>query len=188
MFWYLEVLRKYAEFSGRARRKEYWMFHLVNFIVFFLLFAAATLLRPGLLMGAGTAWPLIWAFFVLLICACALANIVPALAVLVRRLHDTGRSGWWWLISLVPLGSIVLLIFCVLDSNPGPNEYGLNPKGKEAYVAGPYGAYGTQAMAQTASGRTVPPATQMYQGFCSHCGTPLRAGIRVCSHCGKPAW
>jgi len=61
-----------------------------------------------------------------------LALIIPSLAVTVRRLHDTGRSGWWWLISIVPFGSIVLFVFTVLDSQPGDNQWGPNPKGISA--------------------------------------------------------
>lgn len=113
MNWYLEVLKKYTVFGGRAHRTEYWMFFLINFLIAFGIF-----LVEGVLGLAG-----------MLSLLYALAVFLPALAVLVRRLHDTGRSGWWVLVGLVPLvGGIVLLVFACLDSEPGPNAYGANPK------------------------------------------------------------
>ena len=119
MSWYLEVLKKYAVFSGRARRKEYWMFFLINLIILVVLSIIDNLIGtvtrqggPGVLQGLYS-----------------LAVLIPTLAVTVRRLHDTGRTGWWILIGLIPvIGNIVLLIFLVLDSEPGANEYGPNPK------------------------------------------------------------
>ncbi len=113
MNWYLEVLRNYAVFSGRARRTEYWMFALFNFIIAMALgIAEAVLGGPGFI---GILY--------------GLAVLIPALAVSVRRLHDTGRSGLWLLIGLIPLiGFIVLLVFMVQDSDPGQNQYGMNPK------------------------------------------------------------
>jgi len=113
MNWYLEVLKNYAVFTGRARRTEYWMFALVNFII-----AMAIGIVEGVLGGPGVIGMLYF-----------LAVLIPAIAVSVRRLHDTGRSGLWLLISFVPLiGAIVLLVFMVQDSDPGQNQYGMNPK------------------------------------------------------------
>ena len=113
MNWYIECLKNYAVFSGRARRTEYWMFTLFNFLI-----AVAIGLIVGLL-GLPEWLPSIY----------SLAVLVPSLAVSVRRLHDIGKSGWWILIGLIPLiGAIVLLIFMVTDSNEGSNEYGDNPK------------------------------------------------------------
>lgn len=119
MNWYLEVLKKYAVFSGRARRKEYWFFVLFNIIISIVLAVIDGVTGSfspeagmGLLGGIYT-----------------LAVLIPGIAVSVRRLHDTERSGWWLLISLVPLiGAIVLLVFMVQDSKPGQNQYGANPK------------------------------------------------------------
>ena len=119
MNWYLTVLKKYAVFSGRARRKEYWMFVLFN-----LIFTIVAVLLDNLL---GTAIEDVGygLFYILYM----LAVIIPSLAVMVRRLHDTGKSGWWFFISLVPLiGSIWLLVLMVTDSQPGENQYGPNPK------------------------------------------------------------
>ncbi len=113
MNWYTEVLKKYAVFSGRARRTEYWMFFLINFIITFVLgFVEGLFKGPGVL---GMVY--------------SLGVLVPSIAVGVRRLHDTGRSGWWLLISFVPLiGAIVLLVYMVQDSQAAENSYGPNPK------------------------------------------------------------
>jgi uncharacterized membrane protein YhaH (DUF805 family) len=119
MEWYLTVLKKYAVFDGRARRKEYWMYALFNSIIILVLVLLGTMSNS---YKAGMA----------LFDLYALATLIPGLAVTVRRLHDTGRSGLWFLIVLVPfIGGIVLFVFTVLDSDPGENEYGPNPK-KEA--------------------------------------------------------
>jgi uncharacterized membrane protein YhaH (DUF805 family)/phage shock protein PspC (stress-responsive transcriptional regulator) len=118
MKWYLKVLRQYADFSGRARRKEYWMFVLFNCI-----FAGLVTGIDTVLMINGIArFP---------VCSLTypMAMIMPSLAVVVRRLHDTGRSGWWVLITLIPLiGGIWLLVLILEDSQRGDNRYGANPK------------------------------------------------------------
>lgn len=120
MNWYITVLKKYAVFSGRARRSEYWFFVLFNMIVAFVLGFIDGFLGLGD-MEAGIG---------LLGTIYGLAVIIPSIAVGVRRLHDTNRSGWWLLISLVPLiGAIVLIVFFVMDSTPGDNRFGPNPKG-----------------------------------------------------------
>jgi len=116
MNWYIGVLKKYAVFSGRARRKEYWMFTLVNVIILLVL--------AGVEKALGILGPSV---------IYALAVLLPGLAVSIRRLHDTDRSGWWMLLSLVPfIGAVVLLVFMVLDSNPGGNRFGPNPKAAAA--------------------------------------------------------
>ena len=117
--WYLEVLKKYAVFSGRARRKEYWMFLLINVLISVVLIAIDGLIGT---FSPQTGFGLLQGLY-------SLAVLIPSIAVTVRRLHDTGRSGWWILIALIPfIGAIVLLIFMALDSEPGANQYGLNPK------------------------------------------------------------
>jgi uncharacterized membrane protein YhaH (DUF805 family) len=116
--WYLAVLGKYAVFAGRARRKEYWMFALMNFLIAFAIGIIAAIVSGG----TGVGYSIISACYTLFV-------LIPSIAVGVRRLHDIGRSGWWLWISLVPvLGAIVLLIFAVQDSEPGQNAYGPNPK------------------------------------------------------------
>ena len=123
MNWYLEVLKKYAVFSGRARRKEYWYFFLFSLIISIVL-AVVDGMTGSFSAEAGVG--LLGGIY-------ALAVLIPGLAVSVRRLHDTGRSGWWLLIALIPvIGAIVLLVFMVLEGKPGTNQYGSNPKGVAA--------------------------------------------------------
>ena len=113
MNWYLEVLKKYAVFSGRARRKEYLMFFLFNVIILFVL---------GFVEGFAGSPGIVSTLY-------SLGILIPGIAVSVRRLHDTNRSGWWLLIGLVPLiGAIVLLVFMLQDSKPDENQYESNPK------------------------------------------------------------
>jgi len=120
MNWYLEVLKKYAVFSGRARRKEYWYFSLFNLLITIVL-AVIDGMTGTLIAEANIG--LLGGIY-------ALAILIPLLAVSVRRLHDTDRSGWWLLIALIPLiGAIVILVFMVQDSKPNENQYGSNPKG-----------------------------------------------------------
>lgn len=113
MNWYIEVLKKYAVFEGRARRTEYWMFALFNLIISIVL---------GVIDGAaGSSGALSGVY--------ALAVLLPAIGVSIRRLHDVDRTGWWLLIVLIPLiGLLLLLVFTVQDSTPGENRYGPNPK------------------------------------------------------------
>ena len=119
MSWFILALKKYATFSGRARRKEYWFF--VLFYVLISIVAAVIDVMTGSFdstMGMGMLGLLV-----------ALALLIPSLAVAVRRLHDTDRSGWWVLLCLIPLiGGIWLLVLLCLDSTPGENQYGPNPK------------------------------------------------------------
>jgi uncharacterized membrane protein YhaH (DUF805 family) len=118
MSWYIEVLKKYATFSGRARRKEYWMFVLFNIIFSIVATVIDNLLGTTQESGYG-----------ILSSIYSLAVLLPGLAVSVRRLHDIGKSGWWLFIALIPLiGAIWLLVLTVTDSQPGDNEYGPNPK------------------------------------------------------------
>lgn len=107
------VVKNYANFRGRARRSEYWYFALANF-----LYCIVT----GLLsVKVPEVMYLVWIV--------SLALLVPSLAVCVRRLHDIGKSGWWYLIGFVPyIGVIILFVFFVKDSQPGENKWGANPK------------------------------------------------------------
>lgn len=113
MQWYLKVLQNYVGFSGRARRTEFWMFILFNFLAAFVLGILDRILGLGGFLGG----------------LYALAVLLPTIALWVRRLHDTGKSGLWLLIALIPaVGVIVLLVFACLDSEPAANQYGPNPK------------------------------------------------------------
>ncbi len=117
MNWYLKVLKNYAVFSGRARRKEYWMFGL-----FYIIFAIVLSIIESILGLGSEGGGLLSGLFVL-------AMLIPSFAVTVRRLHDTDHSGWWLLIGLVPLiGALILLIFMANDSQSDENQYGPNPK------------------------------------------------------------
>jgi uncharacterized membrane protein YhaH (DUF805 family) len=119
MSWYLEVWKKYAVFSGRARRKEYWYFVLFNIIISIVLTGIDGVTGS---LSAATGMGLLSGLY-------ALAILIPSIAVSVRRLHDTDRSGWWLLIALIPLvGAIILLVFVIQDSKPGANQFGENPK------------------------------------------------------------
>lgn len=119
MNWYLKALNQYADFNGRARRKEYWMFFLFNMV-----FATVALLidiavgTANLDSGSGLFQGIY-----------SLVVLIPGLALAVRRLHDVGKSGWMLLIALIPLiGAIWLLVLMVTDSKEGTNKWGENPK------------------------------------------------------------
>ena len=119
MKYFLYCLQHYADFTGRARRSEYWYFVLFNFIVSILIGLSLGVIAGLLNVPALVYLAYLW----------SLAVFIPSLAVSVRRLHDIGRSGWWLLLSLIPLvGSIILIIWCCFDSQPGANQYGSNPK------------------------------------------------------------
>lgn len=107
------VLSKYATFEGRARRQEYWYWYLAVLlaeVVVGIIWSISADLGPwiALIFGLGV--------------------ILPSIAVAVRRLHDTNRTGWWILIALIPLGGFVLLVFFLLDGTPGDNKHGPSPK------------------------------------------------------------
>ena len=121
MEWFIKCIKQYADFKGRARRKEYWMFFLIFWALCFLVTFAAIPIDV-ILEAEGIIWGTVMCLFVL-------AFIVPNYAVTVRRLHDTGRSGWWLLINFIPyIGGIWLFVLTCLDSEPGTNKWGENPK------------------------------------------------------------
>lgn len=143
---YLAVLKNYAGFRGRARRREYWMFVLVNAIIGIALVVIGKLTKmpetgtfgigmsrngPGV-FGIGVfSNPILFQVY-------ALATFLPFLAVEVRRLHDIGQTGWWWLFGLVPvLGWIVLVAFCATNGVAGDNRYGPDPKARDPRPAPP---------------------------------------------------
>lgn len=120
-------LRKYADFNGRARRSEYWLFWLFTTIVSIILTVVGGLVMggndPSNPFSGGNLLSWIW----------TVAILIPSIAVGVRRLHDSNRSGWWLLLIFLPIiGAIVLLIFFVLDGTPGSNKFGSDPKGRGA--------------------------------------------------------
>ena len=120
MYWYLKCLKQYADFNGRARRKEYWMFALFNFIFIFITSILDFIIGLNNLIFVG-----IGPFYFLY----TIAVIVPGLAVGIRRLHDVGKSGWYILLALIPIiGWIWVFVLFVTDSQEGENEYGPDPK------------------------------------------------------------
>jgi uncharacterized membrane protein YhaH (DUF805 family) len=129
MEWMLMPLRRYAEFSGRSQRKEYWMFSLGILIAYALLFG---LLSIGLLGGKEDAGAGMFSgAFMIIIMIFVVGIFIPSLAVQVRRFHDQDKSGWFILLNLIPyLGGIIVLVMMCLDGTPGPNRYGPDPKGR----------------------------------------------------------
>jgi uncharacterized membrane protein YhaH (DUF805 family) len=120
MNWYLSVLKNYAGFSGRARRQEYWMFALVNVVVTIVLSALARISGSSVLY--------------VVYCLYLLAVLIPSLAVFVRRMHDTGKSGAWFFIGFIPIvGFIWLIVLAATEGQSGANQYGPDPKAP-AYV------------------------------------------------------
>ena len=124
MEWYLGVLKKYAVFDGRARRKEYWMFLLFHMIV-----VIGLLIINAIIISSVSESTLAQVAVVLPMTVYMLGVLCPALGVTIRRLHDTGKSGWWIFISLVPvIGGLWFLYLMVIDGTPGDNQYGPSPK------------------------------------------------------------
>ena len=125
MKWYLKCLNQYADFSGRARRTEYWMFTLFNMIFTLLTLFIGALLGTALFGASGTIIGSMGLYVLYLI-----TIFIPGLSVFIRRLHDTENSGWMFFILLIPLiGSIWVFVLKIMDSKPGENKWGPNPKG-----------------------------------------------------------
>ena len=125
MNWYLKCFKQYSDFSGRARRTEFWMFNLFTLIVLFICIFCDVFLGfesfyndPEFVKG-----PITSIYF--------LFSLLPGLSVIVRRLHDVGKSGWFYFLALIPIiGPIWLFVLLVTDSQPGENKWGTNPKVK----------------------------------------------------------
>lgn len=128
-----EALRKYAEFEGRARRSEYWLFTLFQVLVTFGLFLVLVMVAAAT-GGDGDQAGAAAVMIVALLGLFCLAMLIPSLAVSIRRLHDSDKSGWWLLLSFVPFGGFVVFIFTLLDGTPGDNRYGPDPKGRPGYA------------------------------------------------------
>jgi len=145
---------KYATFSGRAVRSEFWWFYLFTVLLNWgsTIVGAATFEVGDPLSG-------------LLPGVVSLVIFLPSLAVSTRRLHDTGRSGWWILLMLTVIGIIPVIIWWAKDSQPGANQYGPNPQGIGAAVVD----------------------TGSSAGFCASCGALRTPGTAFCGACGKPA-
>jgi uncharacterized membrane protein YhaH (DUF805 family) len=116
MNYYFEVLKKYAVFNGRARRKEYWMFFLFTIIITYALYFL------DVIIFGSKGMHLFYSIY-------CLATFIPGIAVTFRRLHDTNHSAWWYFILLIPIiGAIWFIILLAKDSDAGDNKYGANPK------------------------------------------------------------
>jgi uncharacterized membrane protein YhaH (DUF805 family) len=123
MQWYIDVIKKYAVFDGRARRKEFWMFTLFNAIVGIILSILDTIIGTDFGGRTGGGW---------LSTIYYLAVLLPVIGVSIRRMHDTNRSGWWILIYLVPcVGWIIFIVFAAQEGTIGDNQYGPDPKAAE---------------------------------------------------------
>lgn len=143
MDWMLMPLKRYADFSGRSRRKEYWMFFLLNVIVYIIgvafIFAGMPWdeVTASASNGYGSAEPtppgvMFW-FGVIILGAWVLGTLVPNIAVHVRRFHDQDKSGWMYLINFIPyVGGLIVLVFMFLEGTPGPNRFGHDPKGGDS--------------------------------------------------------
>jgi uncharacterized membrane protein YhaH (DUF805 family) len=114
--WKTVVLERYAKFDGRAGRAEFWWFALATWLLFAALWIVTLI---GFAIASALGWLLIIATIGL-----SLAIIIPSIAVAIRRLHDTNKSGWWLLISFIPFGGIVLLVFYAMEGTNGPNDHG----------------------------------------------------------------
>jgi hypothetical protein len=159
------------------------MFALVNSLIIVALVIMDVVAEPR--SSAGT-------FVGVFIFIYILATFIPGWAVLVRRLHDTNRTGWWALLAFVPVGGLVLLIFTLIDSDSGENQYGPNPKlpsvGSAVYSP-PTPGYENPpqyTMAQAAGVAISPlPVTQPPAAFCPACGKQLNPAAKFCVFCGK---
>lgn len=131
MHYFTDALKQYATFTGRATRKEFWMFVLMSIIAQILVsFVSWILIALTRLDVFAYLTPLF-----------VLAIFLPSIAIGARRLHDTSRTGWWLLISFIPvIGSIWLLVLLCLESTPGANEYGANRNGVEVAMPTPTAA------------------------------------------------
>jgi uncharacterized membrane protein YhaH (DUF805 family) len=186
MDWYLMVWRKYAEFSGRSRRKEYWMFVLFNFLA---ILALAAIGGVGLAISEDYGGILFVPLGIYV-----LATIIPGLAVGVRRLHDTGKSGWlllaFMLVGLIPvigfISAILQIVFMCQDSDPGMNQYGPNPKFPEQAFGSFAGSAGFASMRPGAQPGPFTTSTgDVSFGFCKSCGIRLKDASPFCGSCGR---
>lgn len=201
--WYLTALKKYAVFTGRARRKEFWYFFLFNNLILIALTILGSLFRSA---NGPSLFSVLAAIY-------AIATIVPALAVSARRLHDINLSGWFCLLVFIPLvGGIILLVLCVQDSKPAENQYGPNPKeGPDYSTTEPATAADTgngepstvaaALMSPPDAGKATPDQVDSHASissqpqaeepkpapmvFCTRCGASNPAEAKYCYSCGS---
>ena len=131
MQWFVKCIKNYVNFSGRARRMEYWMFYLIAQIIaliisipYLITFFSAFDFAAGTFSPSGAYW-----FFFVLMLLYSLFLLLPQLAAAVRRLHDTGRSGAWWFVVFIPFAGVIwLIVLLALPGETGDNKYGPDPK------------------------------------------------------------
>jgi len=166
MNYYFEVFKKYAVFDGRARRKEYWMFFLFNFLILLALSIIGKIADINSEDGWNFLNGIYW-----------LATVIPLIAVGVRRMHDVNKSGWYLLIP------IYNLILACTDGTRGNNEYGLDPR----EVGGVGGVYNQNIKITAKPDKTTNTAMQHDNiKYCGHCGVRHTKDTKFCSSCGKP--
>ena len=188
MDWYLMVWSKFAQFDGRSRRTEYWMFALINFLVIIALAIVGGLGVAFMDHGSG-----IGAVLFVPLGLYVLATIIPGIAVGVRRLHDSGKSGWLLLLlsvlGIIPvigfIASIAKIVLMCQDSDPGRNLYGPNPKLPEQTAEAFAGYSGFVPMA--AAAQPQPFASVNDFRVCGKCGAKLHDASSFCSACGAQA-
>jgi uncharacterized membrane protein YhaH (DUF805 family) len=152
---------KYADFDGRARRSEYWLFSLFNWIVLFGAVIVSAVLRIGSEPGQVSPGAMTISLLLLLY---YLAAFIPGLAVAVRRLHDSDKSGFWLFLAFLPVvGGLVIFIFTLLDGTEGDNRYGPDPKGRASRSYGP-GPVQEVHHYHHEAGPIVPPANPPSEG------------------------
>jgi uncharacterized membrane protein YhaH (DUF805 family) len=162
MQWYLKVLKQYADFSGRARRTEFWMFTLFSILASIVLGLVDALIGTASIVSTGSSFVyspgLLGGLY-------GLAVLIPTLAVTVRRLHDQDKSGWFILLGLIPIvGGIIVLVFMCLEGTRGANRFGPDPK-QDAMAGGyPQDGYPQQQGHPQQQGYQQGPQQQGYQG------------------------
>jgi uncharacterized membrane protein YhaH (DUF805 family) len=187
MDWYLMVWSKFAEFDGRSRRTEYWMFVLFNFLIIVALAIVGGLGLAFIDHASG-----IGAVLFIPLGLYLLATIIPGLAVSVRRLHDSGKSGWLLLLltvlGMIPvigfIASVVQIVLMCQDSDPGMNQYGPNPK-FPTQAAGVDAGY-TGFVPTAAAAQPQPFASVNDFRVCGRCGAKLQSATSFCGGCGAP--
>jgi uncharacterized membrane protein YhaH (DUF805 family) len=182
MDWYLMAWRKYAEFDGRSRRTEYWMFVLFHFLA---ILALAAVGGVGLAMSRDYG-----AFLFIPVGLYSLAGIIPTLAVATRRFHDSGKSGWMLLLlivlGIIPvagfIAAVIQIVLLCQDSEPGVNRYGPNPKFPEQ---APGMFAGNAAFAPAGYPAQPQPLVGQYGvGLCNRCRATINPGSSFCGSCG----
>ena len=175
----VSVFKNYANFKGRARRREYWYFYLLSIIV-----TAVGLAIEGILYNdeyvSFSGIYIIWIY--------GAATIIPSFSVTCRRLHDVGKSGAYMFFFLLPiLGEILMWVWAFEDGQPWTNQYGPDPKGREMGFGGypPHPIAPTKRCSDSGSEIDGPESTTKATANCANCGKTISAGTAFCPFCGE---